>query len=92
MLILLGGVAVVTWGLKLYWTHGLQHVAHHTISRARFERLTKRNMELVYLREFVNGATMLSVGLYLFGITVSLVTASCAVVSCTVLIRRTVKL
>ena len=92
MLILLGGVAVLTWGLKLYWTRILQHVAHHTISRARFERLTKRNHELAYLREFVNGATILSVSLYLFGTAFSLVTTSCAVVSCAALVKRTVKI
>lgn len=92
MLILLGGVAILTWGLKCYWTRFLQHLAHHNISRARFEHITKRNVELMYLRDFVNIITILSVDMYLLGITFSLVTISCAVVSCAALIRRTVKL
>lgn len=87
---LLGSVAIVTWGLKRYWTHGLQRLENHTISRARFERLTKRNVELAYLRAFVNGTTILSVGMYLFGIAFSLVTTSCAVVSCAALISQTI--
>ena len=92
MLILLGGVAILTWRLKRYWTRFLQHLAHHNISRARFERITKRNIELVYLRDLVNGATILSVIMYLLGTTFSLMMISCAVVSCAALVRQTVKL
>ena len=92
MLILLSGVAVLTWHLKHYWIRSLQHLKHHTISRARFERITKRNKELVYLRDLVNGTTILSVIMWSLGTTFSLVTASCAVVSCAALIKRTVKL
>lgn len=92
MLILLGGVAILTWHLKLHWIRFLQHLKHHTISRARFERIAKRNLELMYLRDFVNGAIILSVIMWLLSTPFILVTASCAVVSCAALIKRTVEL